>query len=136
VYSDIIATLVEKAQAMGVFHNVLDYEPKAVAIAPMGYFFLAGWNRNQRGGVITMNYDITFRAVLPWADNEQTEHDLMPLVNQIPTAFEEDMTLGGDRRISQVSLGVAEYRNISGTTYRTMDTTISVRENAAVGDGV
>jgi hypothetical protein len=138
VYSDVVRGIVNSLGPLGL-DNVLDYEPASIATAPMAYLFLRSWTRSQQGGVVTMRYEVVVRLVLLWSQNDTAEQQLQPLVNALPAAVEVDMTLGAgqdDRRISQVTMGVAEYRDIGGTFYRTMDVTVSVLEKGAANSGL
>ena len=143
MYTDIVANVKSQLESgltgPQALVNVLDYEPPAVAATPMAYIFLGGWERNQTGQVVTMRYTLIIRLVLLWQDNYEAERALIPYVNALPNALESDMTLGGGpdgRRVSQVRTGLAEYREIGGTVYRTMDTTISVLEKGGAGTGL
>jgi hypothetical protein len=140
VYADVVAGIVAALEPLG-FENVLDYEPAAIEVAPMAYVVLATFARDKVGGVVTMRYTVTVRVAVPWTDNEQAERDLIPLVNAVPNALEVDMTLGanaaaGDRRVSQVIAGAAQYRQFANKFYRTMDVTVSVLEKGAEGSGL
>lgn len=138
MYADVITGIKDALETLDLV-NVLPYEPATVSATPMAYIMLDGWERGQQAQVVTMRYQVKIRLVLVWQDNEAVEQQLIPYVNSIPTALEVDMTLGAgpeERRISQVRSGVAEYRDIGGITYRTMDTTISVLEKGASGSGL
>ena len=70
MYNDVVANI-KSALETGLtgplaLRNVLDYEPATIATWPMAYIFLRGWDRDQKGQVVTMRYDVAIRLVLPW----------------------------------------------------------------------
>lgn len=118
--------------ASGNVVNILDYEPTSIQTTPTLYMILDSFEGTQ---LPSMTYRIRLRACFKWQDNEFAEEELMPFVNSISKAIDNDPWLAGmmDRGGASVPDGDALYVTIGGTLYRCLDTFVSVYDKDPFG---
>lgn len=146
-YSDVLDGVYEQLQNLTGFVqtndddeivNLLKYEPKVVNTTPLIYMLLDTAARQQKGQQTHMRYRVLIRLVLQWQENDQSELQLIPLVNEIPYRIDQDPTLGG-----RVNMGLAQIGDIqsgfvviSGTKYRCCDFYLDCETKSAVKSGI
>lgn len=138
MYQDVVNGLVNAVSGVPELRVVLDYEPAALHEAPAVYFTLDSFTRKVMGSITVMTYVVNCNLCILWQDNQEAERELQHLINSLPAALEQDMTLGGSLAsgISQVSGGEAIYREIGGVVYRSLTIKVQVTDKAPTGSGI
>lgn len=146
-YAEVVAGLIERFLTVpglsrlnnrGVQVGVLGYEPKTVQQTPTLYGILQSFRRQQSGQVTEMIYTMQWRLCVQWQDNEQAEALLLPFVNSIPAALDQDARLGGliSRGIAKVLSGQAGYASIAAVLHRTLDYQVEVLDKGPYKGGL
>lgn len=137
-YTTVKAGLHTRLQTVSGLVVKLKYEPNTIQDAPAIYSILEGFTRSQASQITTMRYRTLHRLWVKWQDNEAAEIELDSFVNAIPAAFDADPQLGGaiEQGITVVTDGKAEWREIGGILYRTLDFFTEAVEKAAFGSGI
>lgn len=146
-YGDVIDGIYEALQNLtgfvqtnddGDITNILTYEPKVVNTTPLIYLLLDSAARQHKGQQTHMRYRVLIRLVLQWQENDQSELQLIPLVNEIPYRIDQDPTLG-----RRVNMGLAQVNDIqsgfvviSGTKYRCCDFYLDCETKSQARSGI
>lgn len=130
MYADVIEGLVERLETVPGNMPVLPYEPPVLQKVPAIYLKLDSFTREIRGQVTANRYRIQIRAVLLWQDARISESELLPLVNLIPAAIDNDPQLGGrlEQGVVVVTDGRESLRGIGGTVYKVLDVFVDAVE--------
>lgn len=130
-YSAIVAAVKTQLEAVSGIEYVLDYEPSAIHETPMIYLLLDGLDRVDGGDAgITTTYRIMATLVIRWQHNEQAEQDVLDLVDNVSSALDSDITLGGMNGYALIVGAEAGYLDVSGTKYRIVEFSIEAVETA------
>jgi hypothetical protein len=103
--------------------NLLKYEPRSIQTSPTLYTLLDTFQRNTSGQVTAMKFRLLHRICVQWQDNEESEAELLTFVHSLPSAVDQDPTLGGliTMGLARISEGQSGFVLISGTKYRSLD---------------
>lgn len=125
-YATVIEGLKLRFATVPGIKTILDYEPTSAQDTPLLYMLFDEAPRTQTGQVTVMPYRILCRLCIRWQDNRYAEQELIPFVNSLPAAIDQDPTLGG-----KIASGMARVINvqgifvtIGGVLYRALDVTV------------
>lgn len=139
-YSDVIEGLHERYATVAALRGkpLLAYEPQSIQETPTLYSLLASFERSQAGQITAMRYRVMSRLILQWQDQEQAELALLPFVNSIPAAVDQDQTLGGRVNSGLARIADAEtgFVIISQIKYRCIDFYADVLTKSAWKSGI
>ena len=129
-YATVLAGLKLRFATVPGIKTILDYEPTSIQDAPLLYMLFDNAPRTQTGQMTVMPYRVLCRLCIRWQDNEYAEQELIPFVNSLPAAIDQDATLGG-----RITSGMARVTNIQGvfvtignTLYRALDVTVEATD--------
>lgn len=138
MYDDAVTGVVERLQSVSALKAVLKYVPATIQAAPLAWVIYDSHKRRSSGPTTIVNYRLRVTVALSWQDTEQSEGELIPLINEVPAAIDQDPQLGG-----RVTEGVATqpdatggWYTIGGVTYRTIDFYVEVPEAGAYQSGI
>jgi hypothetical protein len=137
-YQTVISALHDVFEEVEGIEAVLPYEPTSIQAYPTLYSLLDKVERSSQGQLVIMRYRILHRLCFRWVDNETAEAHLIPFVNSIPAAVDQDPMLGGalPLGIARISEIQAVFVEIGGTLHRALDFYSDVLEKAPAGSGV
>lgn len=137
-YATIEAGLYERMALVPGLKVLLHYEPNTIQDAPAMYLILDSFTRHNEGQICVMKYRTLHRLWIKWQDNEAAEAQLRSFVNIIPALLDLDPQLGGalDRGVATMPDGQAEWREIGGVVYRTVDFFTETTEKGIYQDGL
>lgn len=140
-YVDAIAGLKGAVETVDGLNLVLDYEPTSFQRLPAVYLLLDSFSRSQAGQVTVMRYRVLCRLCVRWQDNEKAEWELIPFVNSIPAAIDQDPTLGGAitrgfASVAEDANAIAGFVRIGGTMYRSLDVYVDIVDKGAYQSGI
>lgn len=122
-YTTVKAGLHTRLQTISDLKVKLKYEPNTIQDAPAIYSILDSFTREIVGQIVVMRYRTLHRLWVKWQDNEQAEVQLDSFINAIPAAIDADPHLGASlpNGMAMTTDGKAEWREIGGILYRTVD---------------
>lgn len=122
-YTLIKTGLHERLATVTTLQANLKYEPSTIQVGRAIYSILQGFDREYAGQLVIMRYRTLHRLLVRWQDNAGAEAEFDALINEICAAVDLDPQLGGrvNSGISGMTVGNAEWRDISGVLYRSCD---------------
>lgn len=138
-YVTVVAGVMERLQTIATLKVSLDYEPTSIQETPAAYVLYGGTRgRNTAGQVTVMPYEVRIRLLNKWQSNKECEAQMMPFVNSIPAAIDEDAQLGG--RITSGIAAVTDveqgYIILGGVEYRRYDFLVHVVDKGPYRSGI
>jgi hypothetical protein len=129
-YQSVLEGLHERFATVEGIKVLLQYEPTSVQVFPTLYSVLDSFEVERRGQVRAVTYRTLHRLVFRWQDNEQALAEMIPYVDSIPEAVEEDKHLGGRlvAGLAEITDGEVMFVSIGGADLLALDFYSSVVE--------
>ena len=126
MYADVAAEIEALLGTDTSIRQVLDREPKAIAVYPVAYHLYVGMQRAYAGNSVQVTYQTRVRILIPTEDASVAAL-VTGYVNSIPALLDSE-----DRSVSS---GAAGFFDVADRQCRALDFTIETRESLTLGEG-